>query len=55
MCCIINFFKKRKESIAEANDGESKESKESKDSKEKKTVTIRDRSSTQTYNCRSFV
>ena len=47
MCCIINFFKKRKESIAEA--------KESKESKEKKTVTIRDRSSTQTYNCRSFV
>jgi hypothetical protein len=44
MCCIINFFKKRKESIAEKT----------------KAVTIRDRSATQTestqaYNCRRFV
>lgn len=44
MCCIINFFKKRKERIEEKT----------------KTVTIRDRSATQTesvqaYNCRKFI
>jgi hypothetical protein len=46
MCCIINFFKKRKESIEERT--------------KSNTVTIHDRSSTQTeneqrYNCRRFI
>ncbi len=56
MCCIINFFKKRKVNI----EREIKQEIKGEIKEQVKEVTIRDRSQTstvieQTHKCRSFV
>lgn len=60
MCCIINFFKKRKVNIEREIKQEIKGEIKGEIKEQVKEVTMRDRSQTSTvieqpYKCRSFV